>query len=158
MFLESTTQLKYRISSNRHAGIYFLHDSGDPAFKQGRCLNGAGVYFTYFLPHPPTLRRACQCQNSLQFVRPYGKPRERQAHTSKHLFCAIRVAVRGVQLSPLSLPRDACRLRATTGPTRRLIEVRCLFAILPLIPPAFKRGRRLFEGGIYSRKYSTHTS
>ena len=40
-----------------------------------------------------------------------------------------------------------------TGPTRRLIEARRLFAILPLIPPAFKRGQHLFKGGVYSRKY-----
>ena len=163
MFPECTTQLKYHISSNRRPGVYFLHDSGGPAFKQGRCLNAPAFISHISCPRPPTLHRARRCRNSLQFVRPYGKPREQQAHsividTSKHLFCAIGVAVREVQLSPLSLPRDARRLCATTGPTRRLIEVRCLFAILPLIPPAFKRGRRLFEGGVYSRKYSTHTS
>ena len=33
-------------------------------------------------------------------------------------------------------------------PTRRLIEAQCLFAILPLIPPAFKRA------GVYSREAS----
>ena len=43
-----------------------------------------------------------------------------------------------------------------TGPIRRLIEARRLFAILPLIPLAFKRGRRLFEGGVYSRKYGNY--
>ena len=63
-------------------------------FKRGRRL------FTHiFLAH--ALRSARRGRNSLQFVRPYGKPRERQAHsiafnlkdTSKHLFCAIGVAV-----------------------------------------------------------------
>ena len=34
----------YRISSNRHPGVYFLRDSADPAFKRGRHLNRAGVY------------------------------------------------------------------------------------------------------------------
>ncbi len=48
------------------------------------------------------------------------------------------------------------RPQACTGPTRRLLEARRLFAILPLIPLAFKRGRRLFEGGVYSRKYGIY--
>ena len=37
----------YRISSNRRPGVYFLRDSVDPAFKQGRRLNGAGVYLLH---------------------------------------------------------------------------------------------------------------
>ena len=65
------------------------------------------------------------------------------------VFCAIGVAVGEVQLSPLSLHAShvdyVARPQAGTGPTRRLIEVQRLFAILPLIPPAFKRGRCLFE-------------
>ena len=43
------------------------------------------------------------------------------------------------------------RPQAGTGPTRHLIEVQRLFAILPLIPPAFKRGRCLFEEIRYIR-------
>ena len=90
----------YCISSNRRPGVYFLRDSADPAFKRGRRL--------FSCPRPPTLSSARRGQNSLQFVRPYGKPRERQAHsiafnlkdTSKYLFCAIGVAVGEVQLSP----------------------------------------------------------
>jgi len=57
---------------------------------------------------PPTLRSA----HRGQFVRPCGKPRERQTHSiafnlkdtlkhrMKHLFCAIGVAVGEVQLIP----------------------------------------------------------
>ena len=59
-----------------------------------------------------------------------------------------------VQLTPLSLPCGARGQRATPPSwTRRLIKARRLFAILPLIPPAFKRGRRLLEGGVYSKQY-----
>ena len=65
------------------------------------------------------------------------------------VFCAIGVAVGEVQLSPLSLHTVhvdyMARPQAGTGPTWRLIEVQHLFAILPLIPPAFKQGRCLFE-------------
>ena len=147
---------EHRISSNRRPGVYFLRDFADPAFIYSR-----------FLPRPPTLRSAHKGRNSLQLVRPYGKPRERQAHsrafnvkdTSKHLFCAIGVAVGEVQLEPLSLPRGACGQRATPpswyGPTRRLIEARRSFAILPLIPPAYKEGQCVFEGGVYSKQYGT---
>ena len=77
------------------------------------------------------------------------------------VFCAIGVAVGEVQLSPLSLHAVhvdyVARPQAGTGPTWCLIEVQRLFAILPLIPPAFKRGRCLFKGGVYSRKYGTCT-
>ena len=65
------------------------------------------------------------------------------------VFCAIGVTVGEVQLSPLSLHAVhvdyVARPQAGTGPTRRLIEVQRLFAILPLMPPAFKRGWCLFE-------------
>ena len=118
----------------------------DPVFKRGRRL------FTLRIscPRPPTLRSTRQGRNSLQFVASYLKD------TSQHLFCAIGVAVGEVQQSPLSLHLDYVpRPQACTGPTRRLIEAQRLFAILPLIPLAFKRGQRLFEGGIYSRKYGT---
>jgi len=58
--------------------------------------------------------------------------------TSKYLFCAIGEAVGEVQLSPLSLRAVHVdylpRSQASTGPTRRLIEARRLFAILPSIP------------------------
>ena len=68
------------------------------------------------------------------------------------VFCAIGVAVGEVQLSPLSLHAVhvdyVARPQAGTGPTRRLIEVQRLFAILPLIPPAFKRA------DVYSREAS----
>ena len=71
------------------------------------------------------------------------------------VFCAIGVAVGEVQLSPLSLHAVhvdyVARPQAGTGPTRHLIEVQRLFAILPLIPPAFKRGRCLFEEIRYIR-------
>ena len=77
------------------------------------------------------------------------------------VFCAIGVAVGEVQLSPVSLHAVhmdyVARPQAGTGLTRRLIEVQRFFAILPSIPPAFKRGRCLFEGGVYSRKYGTCT-
>ena len=49
-------------------------------------------------------------------------------------------------------------MHADNVPTRRLIEARRLFAILPIIPAAFKQGRRLFEGGVYSRKYGNSLS
>ena len=153
----------YHISLNRRPGVYFLCDFADLAFKRGRRLFTSRIS----CPRPPTLCSARQGRNSLQFMRPYGKPRERQAHsiafylkdTSKHLFCAIEVAVGKVQLSPLSLPYRAVHVdyaphpQVGTGPTRHLIEAQHLFAILPLIPPAFKQGRRLFKGGVYSRKY-----
>ena len=42
------------------------------------------------------------------------------------------------------------RPQAGTGLTRHLIEAQHLFAILP---PVFKRGQHLFEGGIYSKQY-----
>ena len=79
---------------------------------------------------------------------------------SKHLFCSIGVPVGEVQLAPLSLPCSAHGQLATPPswyrrPTRHVIKARRRFAMLPLIPPAFERGWRLFEGGIYSRKYGT---
>ena len=47
----------------------------------------------------------------------------------------------------------APKLVLTANPA--LIKARHIFAMLPLIHPAFERGWRLFEGGIYSRKYGT---
>ena len=142
----------YRISSNRRPGVYF---SADPA---GRRLNGAGVYLLHVsCPRPPTLRSARQGLNLLQFVRPYGKPRERQAHSiafywkdrSKHLFCAIGVAVYEVQLSPLSLPRGARGQRATP-PSWYRADPASNRAPRPYYP------RRLNGAGdVYSRKYGT---
>ena len=149
----------YCISSNRRPGIYFLRNSADPVFKRawhfkwGQCLFSSRIS----CPRPPTLHSARRDWNSLQFVRLYGKPRERRAHsiafnlkdTSKYLFCAIGVAVSEVQLSPSSLLCGARGLHATPPswyrPTWHLIETRRLFAILPLIPPAFIRGRCLFK-------------
>ena len=39
--------------------------------------------------------------------------------------------------------------------TRRLFEARHLLRTQCLIPPAYKQGLRLFEEGVYSRKYRT---
>ena len=39
---------------------------------------------------------------------------------------------------------------------RRLFETRRLLALQPNLPPAYKRSRRLFEGGFYSRKYGSN--
>ena len=60
----------YRISLNRRPGVYFLRDSADPVFKQGRRL------FTSHIscPRPPTLCSARQGRNSLQFVLLYKPP------------------------------------------------------------------------------------
>ena len=98
---------EYRISSNRRPGVYFLRDSADPAFKQGRRLLSARIS----CPRPPTLLAHAEVE--ITSVR--ATVRERQAQsiafnlkdTSKHLFCAIGVAVGEVQLSPLSLPPGA---------------------------------------------------
>ena len=87
-----------------------------PAFKRNQRLFTSRIS----CPRPPTLRSSRQGQNSLQFVRLYGKPRERQAHsiafylkdTSKHLSCVIR-AVGEVQRSLLRLPHGVLGLRAT---------------------------------------------
>ena len=85
-----------------------------------RRLNEAGIHVlpAHAHPHPHSSRRG---RNSLQFGQPYGKPRERQAHsiafnlkdTSKHLFCAIGVLVGEVQLAPSSLLRGASGQLAT---------------------------------------------
>ena len=40
--------------------------------------------------------------------------------------------------------------------TRRLFETRRLLPLFGCSPPATKRGRRLFDAGVYSRKYGTH--
>ena len=45
-------------------------------------------------------------------------------------------------------------VRAYAPRSRRLFEIRRLLALQPNLPPAYKRSRRLFEGGFYSRKYS----
>ena len=78
----------YCISSNRRPSVYFLCDSADPVFKQGRRLFTSRIS----CPRPPMLRSARQGRNSLQFVLLYkppgttstagrgSKPRERQAH------------------------------------------------------------------------------
>ena len=99
----------------------------------------------------------------LRQLLPTGKPRERQAHsiafnlkdTSKHLFCATGVPVGEVQLAPLSLPRGARGQLATPPSWYRAdpasnVEARRLFAMLPSLT-----FWRLFEGGVYSRKYGT---
>ena len=44
-------------------------------------------------------------------------------------------------------------VRAYAPRPRRLFETRRLLALQPNLPPACKRGRRLFKGGVYSRKY-----
>ena len=46
------------------------------------------------------------------------------------------------------------RCNAPAG-TRRLFGAQRLLAIPPSLHPAYKRGRHLFEGGFYSRKYGT---
>ena len=94
----------------------------------------------------------------LRQLLPTGKPRERQAHsiafnlkdTSKHLFCAIGVPVGEVQLAPLSLPRGARGQLATppswyrADPASNRGPAFIRYAAL-INPPAFIRGRRLFE-------------
>ena len=82
--------------------------------------NGAGVYLLHIFlahAHPCYVAHAeVEIHFSSEFVPPYGKPRERQAHSiafnlkdaSKHHFCALEVAVGEVQLAPFSLPRGTC--------------------------------------------------
>ena len=64
------------INTTYFSYIYFLCDSTDSAFKQGRCLFTSRIS----CPRPPMLRSACRGRNSLQFTRPYGKRREQEAH------------------------------------------------------------------------------
>ena len=42
----------YRISSIKRPGVYFFRDEIYPAFKWGRRLYGAGVYFSLLVPAP----------------------------------------------------------------------------------------------------------
>ena len=42
----------YRISSIKRPGVYFFRGEIYPAFKRGRRLYGAGVYFSLLAPAP----------------------------------------------------------------------------------------------------------
>ena len=46
-------------------------------------------------------------------------------------------------------------VRAYVPRPRHQFETRRLLALQPNLPPACKRGRRLFKGGVNSRKYDT---
>ena len=57
----------YRISSNRHPGVYILHDSADPAFKRGQRLNGAGIYLLHVFLAPAHPRYVAHTEVEIHF-------------------------------------------------------------------------------------------
>ena len=72
------------------------------------------------------------------------------------LFSALGNQLKGESEDASSVLCETISVQATVVGRRKCIqkaiEARRLFALLP-IPPAFKRGWRLFEGGVYSKLY-----
>ena len=52
IYMTGIVVYKYRISSIKRPGVYFFRGEIYPAFKRGRRLYGAGVYFSLLAPAP----------------------------------------------------------------------------------------------------------
>ena len=124
----------YCISSIKRPGVYFFRGEIYPAFKRGRCLYGAGVYFSLLAPAPyklhlidTELRRSCLLRSC------FGHIHSLQLH---------RYIVRSLSASLTSSTRETGWWQALAIEheshhvdiatpfrlTRRLIETRRLFA------------------------------